>query len=146
MAFLVRQMIFDAIGDLLTDRRQRKQFGFYERIVGPLDEFPTRGRLIPQIGKPIMYAEHSTVELGAVTIHGGAFTRTPREADVGSESAGTTKSNFRLRRPQLHRHARPTAHKKIESSLLNGNLMVLAGHPSIFSSDGNAMEAESLET
>jgi hypothetical protein len=70
----------------------------------------------------------------------------PREADVGSDSAGTTKSNFRLRCPQLHRHARPTAHKKIESSLLNGNLMVPAGHPSIFSSDDNAMEAESLET
>ena len=40
----------------------------------------------------------------------------------------------------------PQLTKKIESSLLNGNLMVPAGHPSIFSSDGNAMEAESLET
>jgi hypothetical protein len=66
-------MIFDVGGDLLADRRQRKQFGFNERIGG----LPTRGRLIPRIGKLIMYAEHSSVELGAVTIHGGAFTRTP---------------------------------------------------------------------
>jgi hypothetical protein len=40
-------MIFDVIGDLLADRRQRKQFGSNERIVGPLDKFPIRGRLIP---------------------------------------------------------------------------------------------------
>jgi hypothetical protein len=45
--FLVRQMIFNVIGDLIADRRQRKQFGFNERIVGLLDKFPTRGRLIP---------------------------------------------------------------------------------------------------
>jgi hypothetical protein len=45
--FLVRQMIFNVIGDLIADRRQRKQFGFNERIVGPLDKFPTLGRLIP---------------------------------------------------------------------------------------------------
>jgi hypothetical protein len=70
-------MIFDVIGDLIADRRQRKQFGFNERIVGLLDKFPTHGRLIPQIVKPIMNAEHSTVELGMVTIHGGAFARTP---------------------------------------------------------------------
>jgi hypothetical protein len=38
MAFAARQMIFDIIGDLLADRRQRKQFGFNERIVGPLDK------------------------------------------------------------------------------------------------------------
>ena len=77
MAFPARQMIFDIIGDLLADRRQRKQFGFNERVVGLLDKFPTHGRLIPQIGKPFIYAEHSTVELGAGTIHGVAFTRTP---------------------------------------------------------------------
>ena len=77
MVFPARQMIFDVIGDLLADRRQRKQFGFNERIVGLLDKLHTLGRLITQIVKPIMYAEHSTVELGAVTIHGGAFTRTP---------------------------------------------------------------------
>jgi hypothetical protein len=47
MAFHSRQMIFDVIGDLLADRRQRKQLGFNERIVGLLDKFPTRGRLIP---------------------------------------------------------------------------------------------------
>ena len=47
MVFPARQMIFDVIGDLVADRRQRKQFGFNERIVGLLDKFPTRGRLIP---------------------------------------------------------------------------------------------------
>jgi hypothetical protein len=42
-----------------------------------------------------MYAEHSTVGLGAVTIHGGPFTRTPmREADAGSQSADTVKFGF----------------------------------------------------
>ena len=81
MAFPARQMIFDVIGDLISDRRQRKQFGFNERIVGLLDKFPTRGRLIPQIVKPIMYAEHSTVGLGAVTIHGGPFTSRPIQSD-----------------------------------------------------------------
>jgi hypothetical protein len=44
---LVRQMIFNVIGDCLADRRQRKQFAFNEKIVGPLGKFPTRGRLIP---------------------------------------------------------------------------------------------------
>jgi hypothetical protein len=47
MVFLVRQMIFDVIRDCLADRRQRKQFAFNEKIVGPLGKFPTRGRLIP---------------------------------------------------------------------------------------------------
>jgi hypothetical protein len=47
MAFPARQMIFDVIGDLLADRRQRQQFGFNERIVGLMDKFPARGRLIP---------------------------------------------------------------------------------------------------
>jgi hypothetical protein len=47
VVFPARQMIFDVIGDLLADRHQRKQFGFNERIVGPLDKFPTLGRLIP---------------------------------------------------------------------------------------------------
>jgi hypothetical protein len=47
MVFSLRQMIFDIIGDLLADRHQGKQFGFNERIVGPLDKSPTRGRLIP---------------------------------------------------------------------------------------------------
>jgi hypothetical protein len=37
MVFAAPQMIFDIIGYLLADRRQRKQFGFDERIVGPLD-------------------------------------------------------------------------------------------------------------
>jgi hypothetical protein len=45
--FLVRQMIFNVIGDCLADRRQRKQFVFNEKIVGPLGKFPARGRLIP---------------------------------------------------------------------------------------------------
>jgi hypothetical protein len=46
MAFPVRQMIFDIIGNLLADGGQRKQFGFNERILGLLDKFPTRSRLI----------------------------------------------------------------------------------------------------
>jgi hypothetical protein len=77
MAFAARQMILDVIGDLLADRRQRKQLGFNERIVGLLDKLLTPRRLITQVVKPIMYVEHSTVGLGAVTIHGGAFSRTP---------------------------------------------------------------------
>jgi hypothetical protein len=40
-----------------------------------------------------MDTEHSTVELGVVTIHGGAFTRT-LNADVGSQSADTIKLGF----------------------------------------------------
>ena len=62
-------MVFDVIGDFVADRRQCKQFGFNERIAGPPDKIPTLGRLIPQIAKPIMYAEHSVVLLGVVTIH-----------------------------------------------------------------------------
>lgn len=77
MVFLIRQMIFDVIGDLIADRRQRTQFGFNERIVGSLDKFSIPGRLIPQMVKPIMYAEHIVVELGVATIHSRAFTRTP---------------------------------------------------------------------
>lgn len=46
MVFLARQMVFDVIGDLLADRRQRKQFGFDERIIGALDKSPILGRLI----------------------------------------------------------------------------------------------------
>src|SRR3979490_2927389 len=75
MVFLACQMIFDVSGDLLAGRRQRKQFGFNERIGGPVDKFPIRGPLLPYIIKPIIDTEHSTVELGGVTIHGGAFTR-----------------------------------------------------------------------
>src|ERR1700736_2515318 len=40
-----------------------------------------------------MDTEHSTVELGVVTIHGGAFTRI-LNADVGSQSADTIKLGF----------------------------------------------------
>src|ERR1700693_2501852 len=49
-----------------------------------------------------MDAEHSTVELGVVT-HSGAFTRRPREADVGSPSADTGRaiSDYRISRPGL---------------------------------------------
>ena len=42
-----RQMIVDAIGDLLADRHQRKQFFFDDRIVRLLGKFPIRGRLAP---------------------------------------------------------------------------------------------------
>jgi hypothetical protein len=38
-------MIFDVIGDLVANRRQSKQFGFNERIIGLLDKFPTHGGL-----------------------------------------------------------------------------------------------------
>ena len=77
-----RQMIFDVIGDLITNERQRKQLVLDDRIVGLLGKVPIQGRLAPHTVRPIIHAEHSTVELGAVTIHCGAFTRTPREADV----------------------------------------------------------------
>jgi hypothetical protein len=79
MVFPARQMIFDIIGDLLADRGQRTEFGFDERIIGLRDKFPAPGRLLVQIAEPIMDAEHGTFELGMVTIHGAAFTRT---ADV----------------------------------------------------------------
>ncbi len=72
-----RQMIFDVFDDLLADQRQRKQFLFNKRIVGLFNKFQIRGRLITQVVKPIMYAEHSTVGLEALTIHSGAFTRMP---------------------------------------------------------------------
>ena len=45
--FLARQMVFNVIGDLLADRRQRKQFSFDERIVELLDKFPTLDLLMP---------------------------------------------------------------------------------------------------
>ena len=70
-------MIFDVIGDLLADRGQRTEFGFDEGIIGLRDEFPALGRLTLQIAEPVMDAEYGTVELGVVTIHGAAFTRTP---------------------------------------------------------------------
>jgi len=42
-----RQMIVDAIGDLLADRHQRKQVFFDDRIVRLLGKFPVHGRLAP---------------------------------------------------------------------------------------------------
>ena len=57
MVFPTRQMIFDVIGDLITNVRHRKQLVLDERIIGPLDKFPILGRLILQIVKPIMNAE-----------------------------------------------------------------------------------------
>jgi hypothetical protein len=42
-----------------------------------------------------MHAEHSTVELGVVTIRSGfSLAHRMREADVGSRSADTTKLSF----------------------------------------------------
>ena len=87
-------MIFDVIGDLLADRRQRKQFGFNERIVGLPDKLLTPGRLITQVVKPIMYAEHSTVGLGAVTLVELSLKRRMPDADVGSQSADTIEFGF----------------------------------------------------
>jgi hypothetical protein len=75
MVFPACQMIFDVIGDLVADRRQRKQFGFNERIIGLLDKFPIIGGLTLEIVKPIMDAEYSILELGVVTIHDEAFRR-----------------------------------------------------------------------
>jgi hypothetical protein len=71
------QVIFDVIGDLITNERQREQLVLDDRIVGLLGKVPMQGRLAPHTVRPIMHAEHSTVELGAVTIHSGAFTSTP---------------------------------------------------------------------
>ncbi len=76
MVFPAPQMIFDVIGDLITNERQRKQLVLDDRIVGLLGKVPIQGRLAPHTVRPIMHAEHSTVELGAVTVHSGAFTRT----------------------------------------------------------------------
>jgi hypothetical protein len=44
---LPRQMIFDVIGDLITNVRQRKQLVLDDRIVGLLGKFPIHGRLAP---------------------------------------------------------------------------------------------------
>jgi hypothetical protein len=77
MVFPARQMIFDIVGGLLAERRQLKQLVLDDRIVGLLGKDPIQGRLAPHTVRPIMHAEHSTVELGAVTIHSGAFTSTP---------------------------------------------------------------------
>jgi hypothetical protein len=83
-------MIFDVIGDLITNERQRKQFVLDDRIVGLLGKVPIQGRLAPHTVRPIMHAEHRTVELGAVPIHSEALSGRPmREADVGSQPAGT---------------------------------------------------------
>jgi hypothetical protein len=41
------QMVLDAIGDLLADRRQLKQVLFDDRIVRLLGKFLIRGRLAP---------------------------------------------------------------------------------------------------
>src|SRR6201999_3483913 len=54
-----------------------------------------RGRLIPQIVKPMKRAERYTVELGRVTIHGSSFTRhRMHDVDVGCNFGGTTKMHF----------------------------------------------------
>ena len=66
-------MIFDVVGDILAVRRQLKQVSFDDRIVRLLGKFPIRGRLAPQTFRPIVHAEHSTVEVGVVTIRSGAF-------------------------------------------------------------------------
>jgi hypothetical protein len=72
MVFPARQMIFDVIGDLITNERQRKQLVLDDRIVSPLRKFPIYGRVVPEAVRPIIHAEHSAVVLGVATIHGGA--------------------------------------------------------------------------
>jgi hypothetical protein len=42
-----RQMIVDAVGDLLADQHQGKQVFFGDRIVRLLGKFPIRSRLAP---------------------------------------------------------------------------------------------------
>ncbi len=58
-----------------------------------------------------MYAEHSAVELGVVTIHRSSFSleHRMREADVGSQSADTIKLDFSscLGRKQKTRQREP---------------------------------------
>jgi hypothetical protein len=44
MVFPTRQMIFDVIGDLITNERQRKQLVVDDRIVGLLGKVPIQGR------------------------------------------------------------------------------------------------------
>jgi hypothetical protein len=77
MVFPAAQMIFDVIGDLITNERQRKQLVLDDRIIGLIGQVPIQGRLAPHTVRPIIHAEHSTVKLGAVTIHSGAFMRAP---------------------------------------------------------------------
>jgi hypothetical protein len=76
MVFPAPQAIFDVIGDLITNERQRKQLVLDDRIVGLLGKVPIQGRLAPHKVRPIMHAEQSTVELGAVTIHRSLHERT----------------------------------------------------------------------
>jgi hypothetical protein len=45
MVFPARQVIFDVIGDLITDERQREQLVLDDRIVGLLGKVPIQGRL-----------------------------------------------------------------------------------------------------
>jgi hypothetical protein len=45
MVFTARQMIFDIIGDLITNERQRKQLVLDDRIIGLLHKFPILGGL-----------------------------------------------------------------------------------------------------
>jgi hypothetical protein len=66
-------MIFDVIGDLITNERQRKQLVLDDRIVGPLSKFPIYGRVVPEAVRPIIHAKHGAVVLGVVTIHCRAF-------------------------------------------------------------------------
>jgi hypothetical protein len=59
MVFPAPQMIFDILGDLITNERQRKQLVLDDRIVGLLGKVPIQGRLAPHTVRPIIYAEHS---------------------------------------------------------------------------------------
>src|SRR5882762_1003579 len=47
------QMIFDVVGDILADRRQLKQLVLDDRVIGLLGKLPIRGRLVPEIVRPI---------------------------------------------------------------------------------------------
>jgi hypothetical protein len=100
---LACQVIFDVIGNLLTDGRQFKQLVLDDRIVSLLGEVPIHGRLAPQTVRPIVHTEHGTVELGAGTIHDGALLeRRMRESDVASQSADPTKFSVLEAKSGLH--------------------------------------------
>jgi hypothetical protein len=54
------QMIFDVIGDLITNERQRKQLVLNDRL-SVCSARPRKGRLAPHAVRPIIHAEHGTV-------------------------------------------------------------------------------------
>jgi hypothetical protein len=52
MVFPARKMMFDVIGNLITNRRQRKQFVLDVGIVGLTGKVPIQGRFAPHAVRP----------------------------------------------------------------------------------------------